>query len=52
VTVGRPRMAKKFERRKNLYFTGRSSLPEGRVGAMGSKAASSISNRSAQNRKI
>jgi hypothetical protein len=38
-----PRMAKILERRKNLYFTGRSSLPERRVGAMGSKAASATS---------
>jgi hypothetical protein len=27
---------------KNLYWTGRSSLPERRVGATGSKAASAI----------
>src|SRR5262245_36670575 len=34
------RVAKILERRKRLYFTGRSSLPERRVGATGSKAAS------------
>jgi circadian clock protein KaiC len=36
------RLAKKLERRKKLYLTGRSSLPERRVGATGSKAASAI----------
>src|SRR4029453_14019065 len=37
------RRAKKLERRKNLYWTGRSSLLERRVLAAGSKAASSTS---------
>jgi hypothetical protein len=37
------RRAKILERRNNLYFPGRSRLPERRVGAMGSKAASATS---------
>ena len=41
--IASPRRAKKLERRKNLYWTGRSSLPERTVGAAGSKAASSTS---------
>src|SRR5262249_26531917 len=45
-----PRMAKILERRKNLYFTGRSSLPERRVGATGSKAASATSSISQSHR--
>jgi hypothetical protein len=35
-------MAKKLERRKNLYLTGQLSFTERRVGAMGSNAASAI----------
>ena len=42
----------KLERRKNLYLTGRSSLPERRVGATGSKAASAILDLSIAARKI
>ena len=39
---GRISYGQKLERRKNLYLTGRSSLPERRVGATGSRAASAI----------
>jgi nitroreductase len=48
----RSRMAKKLEGRKNLYLTGRSSLPERRVGATGSKAASAILDLSIAARRI
>jgi hypothetical protein len=48
--VCRGRMAKILERRKNLYFTGRSSLPERRVGATGTKAASATSSISQSHR--
>src|SRR5262245_36287898 len=44
------RMAKILERRKRLYFTGRSSLPERRVEATGSKAASATSSISQSHR--
>src|SRR5262245_4547720 len=43
VCVTGSRMAKILERRERLYFTGRSSSPERRVGATGSKAASATS---------
>ena len=46
------RLAKKLERRKNLYFTRRSSLLERRVGATGSKAASAILDLSIAARRI
>jgi hypothetical protein len=43
---------KYLERWKNLYLTGRSSLPERRVGATGSKAASAILELSIAARRI
>src|SRR5215475_10746397 len=43
-------MAKILEQRKRLYFTGRSSLPERRVGAAGGKAASATSSISQSHR--
>jgi hypothetical protein len=48
----RGRLAKKLERRKNLYFTRRSSLLERRIGATGSKAASAILDLSIAARRI
>ena len=47
-----PPYGQKLERRKNLYLTGRSSLPERRVGATGSKAASAILDLSIAARRI